>query len=102
MAIRKSNATANKAKANEPKFNTIEACGVVAERNNGWTLELRYGSWNGNEERYDLRPWKVDEDTGEEKCLKGIGLSGEELESLYYILKGMVEETPKKGKGKAS
>lgn len=99
MAIRKSNANATK--ANEPSFNLIEDCGKIADRNNGWELRLRYGSWNGNEEKYDLRAWKED-DEGNEKCLKGISLSGEELESLYNILKGMVEDEPKvKGKRKA-
>lgn len=83
MAIRKS-------KANEVSFKTVEECGKIGKRDNGWELKLRYGSWNGNEEKYDLRPWK--KANGEEKCLKGITLSGEELEVLYKVIGKMIEE----------
>lgn len=83
MAIRKS-----VAKAAEITYKVIENCGVVAERNNGYKLELRYMSWDGGEERYDLRPWKKNDD-GTEKCGKGITLSGDELEALGKLIKEM-------------
>lgn len=53
--------------------------------------ELRIISWNGGEEKYDIRGWKTDKD-GNEKMTKGICLDREELYSLYEILKGIFEE----------
>lgn len=99
MAIRKGNG--NSANGNAPVFNTVEECGTISTRNNGWELKLRYGNWNGNEDKYDLRAWKEDENTGEEKCLKGISLSGEELEALGRLIMSMIDDQPKaKGKTK--
>ena len=82
MAIRKSNT-----KAKEPTYEVLEECGTLSTNSRGWEMKLRYISWNGNEPKYDLRSWKEDE-TGE-KCSKGITLTGEELETLLKILKGM-------------
>lgn len=56
----------------------------------GYQLRLREVSWNGKEPRYDIRPWMTD-DNDEEKCRKGITLSGEETEALYHLLKGIAE-----------
>lgn len=66
------------------KFKVIEECGTVCS-NNGWDLKLRYGSWSGGAEKYDLRYWKIDEN-GEEKCRKGMTFTGEELEGLQKLL----------------
>ena len=80
MAIKKSE------KANDGiKYEVLENCGVIAERNGGYNLELRYVSWNGGEGKYDIRPWKTKDD-GTEACGKGITLTGEELESLGEII----------------
>lgn len=81
MAIKKSNTKANEG----IKYEIIEKCGVVAERNGDYSLELRYVSWNGGEAKYDIRPWKIKDD-GTEVCGKGITLTGEELESLGEII----------------
>lgn len=81
MAIKKSGNTTN----NEIKYEVIEKCGVISERNGGYTLELRYVSWNGGEPKYDIRTWKTKDD-GTEVCGKGITLSGEELEALGEII----------------
>ena len=56
----------------------------------GYQLRLREVSWNGKEPSYDIRPWMTD-DNDEEKCRKGITLSGEETEELYHLLKGIAE-----------
>lgn len=72
------------------KYEVIEKCGVISRKNNGDTLELRYVAWNGREPRYDLRSWFSKEDSTE-GCGKGITLSGEELEKLGEIIKGMEE-----------
>lgn len=85
MAIRK-----NMDGGNAAKCNVIEKCAVIGERLNGYKLELRVVSWYGGPEKYDIRPWKVDDD-GAEKCGEGIQLSGEELESLYHIIGGMMQ-----------
>ena len=76
-------------KADEVKYEVIEKCGVLGERSNGFALELRLVAWNGNEPKYDIRAWK-ETDEGE-KMQKGVTLTGEELESLYEVIKGMVE-----------
>lgn len=82
MAIKKSGNT------NEIKYEIIEKCGVISRKNNGDTLELRYVSWSGRPPRYDVRPWFTNDD-GTEGCGKGVTLSGEELERLGEIIKGM-------------
>lgn len=81
MAIRKS----SKANNNEIKYEVIEKCGVIKEKNGGYNLELRYVAWNGGEPKYDVRTWKTKDD-GTEICGKGITLTGEELESLGEII----------------
>ena len=79
MAFKKSNKTND-----EIKYEVIEECGTIST-NGDWELKLRYMSWNGNDPKYDLRPWNTE--TG--RCAKGIGLTGEQLESLFKILKEM-------------
>lgn len=80
MAIRKS------IKADSQiECKVVEKCGVIAERNGDYNLELRYVAWNGGEAKYDIRPWKIKDD-GTEVCGKGITLTGEELESLGELI----------------
>ena len=86
MAIKKTT------KANdEIKMEIVEKCGVIEERNGGYTLELRYVAWNGGEPKYDIRTWKTKDD-GTEICGKGITLTGEELEKLGEIIAEMAKE----------
>ena len=84
MAIKKGNTDT------KIKYEVLEECGDIAERGD-YTLKLRYMAWNDKEPRYDLRPWKVDEN-GKEVCAKGIGLSGEELESLGNLIQEMMQD----------
>ena len=84
MAIKKSTAKADEGF----KYEVIEKCGVISEENSGWTTELRYISWNGREPKYDIRQWCEKED-GTEKMGKGVTLTGEQLETLGEIIKGM-------------
>ena len=59
MAFKKS---APSAKADtEPIYKVLEECGTLSTNDKGWSLKLRYLSWNNNEPKYDLRPWKEDE-----------------------------------------
>lgn len=90
MAIKGTNYT--KAKKNdEVKYEVLEECGTISERGD-YKLKLRYMKWNDGPEKYDLRPWTVDEETGQEKCGKGITMSGEELVELGNLIKKMEEE----------
>ena len=84
MAIRKD-------PKNNVKCEVVEKCGVVSERANGEKLEVRYISWNGKPPKYDIRPWRVDDD-GNETCGKGLTLTGEELEKLGNLIQKMEEE----------
>lgn len=87
MAIKKS--TTSVKTVTEPTYEVLEECGTLSSNDRGWELKLRYIAWNGNEPKYDLRSWK--EDVNGEKCSKGITLTGEELEALLEVLKGMAE-----------
>ena len=83
MAIRKTEATL------DPMYKVLEECGTISTNAKGYSLKLRYISWNGKTPKYDLRTWKEDENG--EKCGKGITLTGNELEALLNILKKMEE-----------
>lgn len=78
-----------KAKKDDFTYDVKEKCGVLGDRGNDWQLELRLVAYGDNEPKYDIRPWK-DTETGE-KMGKGITMSGEELEALYEVLKGIAE-----------
>ena len=78
-------------KTDEINYEVLEECGELTPRAKGDTVKLRYLSWNGRDPKYDLRLWSVDDD-GNEKCGKGIGLTGEELEELYETIGKLIEE----------
>lgn len=84
MALHKGND-----KTDEIKYEVLEELGVLSEHK-GYVKKVRYMSWNGKEPRYDIRPWKQNED-GTETPTKPSGYTGEELEALYNILKGIIE-----------
>ena len=86
MAIHK---TESKTAENGMHYEVLEECGTIATKGTK-ELKLRYMAWNGNEPKYYLNWWY--DKNGEEKCNSGISLTGEELESLYNVLKGMIEE----------
>ena len=89
MAINK-NYNNNK-KADDFKYEVLEECGACTARANGDVVKLRYISWNGRDPKYDLRVWSTDDD-GNERCGKGIGLAGEELEEIYDIIGKLMED----------
>lgn len=74
-----------KTKKEDFKVKIIEDYGTISE-NNGYELKLTYTSWNGNDPKYDIRSWK------DGRGYKGITLTGEEVEKLYELLKGIAEE----------
>ena len=71
-------------KSQEITYKVIEDYGSLGKRGS-YDLRLRLISWNGNEPKYDIRPWKDDPERGEIMG-KGMTLSGEELENLGKIL----------------
>ena len=83
MAIKTS-----KAKVDEIKYEVEEECGVIETLKNGDEIKLRYMSWNGRDPKYDIRTWYTD-DEGNEKCRKGISLTGEQLIKLGELIKGL-------------
>lgn len=68
--------------AGEIKFEIIKSIGVLSESSKGWKKELNLISWNGKEEKYDLRDW----DSEHKKMGKGITLTSSELNNLKALL----------------
>ena len=83
------NYSANK-KKDEMKYEVLKVFGKL-DSDSKMPKELRLISWNGNDPKYDLRGWGVD-DEGNETMTKGITLDGEELQSLFDILTEMNNE----------
>ena len=70
----------------EFKYEVKERYGKLSQKGDV-SMELRLVSYNGNEAKYDIRLWKVDERG--ERMFKGITLSREELRTLKEILTEM-------------
>ena len=85
MAFKKNNV-----KPDNFTFEVKEELATICETN-GWELKIRLISWNGANPKYDIRKWKVDEDDNE-KCGKGISLTGEEMELLTEALDKIYNE----------
>jgi len=79
-------------KNNEITLDVKEKCGIISDRGNGYTLELRYVSWNGAEPKYDIRVWYKDKETGEERNFKGVTMTGEELVNLAALVNKLAED----------
>ena len=84
MQIKTTNTKA-KATNDDFQYEVLEDIATLGKRGRNYELKLRYVSFNGNDPKYDIRPWGVD-DEGNEKMLKGISLSGEELQALKNVL----------------
>lgn len=92
-------------KANEKKdefnYEVIQECGDISTKTyttrNGEEVtevkKLRLISWNGNDPKYDIRPWKITDEG--EKCLKAGGLTGEELVKLGELITALQQEEEK-------
>lgn len=66
----------------EFKYEIQENCGVISESGKGWVRELNLISWNEGTPKYDIRDWAPDHS----KMGKGIGLTKDELETLYTLI----------------
>lgn len=62
----------------EIKCEILQRLCILEERNAGWKLEFNIVSWNGNEPKYDIRPWNEDHS----KCGKGLALTEDNLKAL--------------------
>ncbi|WP_026760232.1 YdbC family protein [Selenomonas ruminantium] len=69
------------------KFEIKHHIGILSESDKGWRKELNLISWNGRDPKYDIRDWAPEH----EKMGKGTTLSNEEVESLYALLKNIME-----------
>ena len=56
--------------------------GVVSESPSGWTLQLNFISWDGQEPKYDLRGWNPTMTSSG----RGLTLTLEELRTLFGII----------------
>lgn len=70
----------------EFKYEVKERYGKLSQKGDV-SMELRLVSYNGNEAKYDIRPWKVD--ANGERMYKGITLTKEELRTLKDTLADM-------------
>lgn len=60
---------------------------VLSEKPNGFTKEVNFVSWNGDDAKLDLRSWFPEHD----KCGKGITLNEEESKILYEALGKVID-----------
>ena len=61
--------------------------GVIAERGNGWKREVTITSWNGGEEKVDIREW----DPSYTRMTRGITLREGEAAELARVLSARYE-----------
>ncbi|MGO4994299.1 YdbC family protein [Jeotgalibaca porci] len=64
------------------KYEIVNHIGVLSTSPNGWTKELNVVSWNGGQEKYDIRDWSPDHT----KMSKGITLNEEEIGQLRLLI----------------
>lgn len=60
------------------EFEIIQELAVLSEADNGWRKELNLVSWNGRDQKYDIRSWSPDHT----KMSKGITLTDSEFQVL--------------------
>lgn len=60
---------------------------VLSENVSGYTKEVNFVSWNGNDAKLDIRIWYPDH----ERCGKGVTLTEDEGRNLYGVLKALYE-----------
>lgn len=61
---------------------------VLSESGKGYTREVNFISWNGNDSKLDIRDWAPDH----ERSLKGLTFSEEQGRLLYEALKKLYEK----------
>ena len=66
-----------------------EELGTVGDK------KLRIIEWYGNPAKIDLRSWWHDEESGAEKCSKGLTFTDEEATELVSLLSGYLKKKAK-------
>ena len=66
----------------------VEPIAVLSENERGFTREINLVSWNGGEQKYDIRNWHP----GREKCGKGIALTKDEAVALMDALNNVLND----------
>lgn len=61
---------------------------VLSETGKGYTREVNFVSWNGNDSKLDIRDWAPDH----ERSLKGLTFNEEQGRLLYEALKKLYEK----------
>ena len=69
----------------EIQYEIVKEVAVLSASESGYTKEINFISWNGNEPKYDIRSFSLNR----EKCGKGITLTADEAAAL---LKALQEE----------
>jgi len=95
MANWYSNKKSAQKKDDDFKYEILEECGTISERNNGYELKLRLIKWGDNDPKYDIRLWKTTEEGGE-KQFKVNTFTGDEMQNLLKILKKIDEQPANK------
>lgn len=68
--------------------NTItKPLAALSENVSGYTKEVNFISWNGNDAKLDIRIWYP----GHERCGKSVTLTEDEGRKLYEVLKSVYE-----------
>ena len=82
----------------EPKYKIIKHFGKLTNNEGKWNKELNLISWNDNPPKFDIRPWKDDEEKGR-MMQKGVTFSAEEMENLTDLLLAIREEDESEDEG---
>lgn len=64
------------------EFRIVEHVGVIETQKNGWNKEVNIVSWNGGQEKFDIREWDPDH----ERMSRGITLTEKETARLAEVL----------------
>ena len=66
----------------EIQYEIVKEVAVLSASDSGYTKEINFISWNGNEPKYDIRSFSLNR----EKCGKGITLTADEAAALLKAL----------------
>lgn len=75
---------------NECNYKVIQHFGKLTNNEGKWNKELNLISWNDNPPKFDIRPWKEDENG--KQMGKGMTLTAKEMENLFTLLLAINEE----------
>ena len=67
-------------------FEIKEHFGDLLRKPDGWTKEINLVSWNGGEDRFDIREWAPDH----RKMSRGITLTASEMHRLVNAMESRV------------